>query len=244
MQLLTHPKWIEFLSNVHSATEQLGNPDIIWFRGQGNAKYTLLPSLLRFDNGLSKEEEMFHTFRRFSEKIFHANPSEWETLFNMQHYHIPTRLLDWSETFGVALYFAVNSNNGVDDSAIYLLDPLQLNKECGREKIYRLPYDEDSFKYSDIYWHKKPFKATSPIAVEPVFQNDRIIAQRGTFTVHHNNTQPIETQFPKVVKKITISEEAIPSAKEFLKLANINEFTVYPDVAGIAEFIKKSIGLQ
>lgn len=201
MELLAHPEWIDFLNNVNKATMDLNNPNIVWFRGQGMAKYTLLPSLLRHSNGLQKEQEMFHTFRRFAERIFKNSESEWETLFNMQHYHIPTRLLDWSETFGVALYFAVNNSDGIDDSALYLLDPLKLNEECGKDKVYRLPFDEEEFKYSTIYWQNKPFKANSPIAVEPVFQNDRINAQRGTFTVHHNNTEPIEKQFPKVVKK-------------------------------------------
>jgi hypothetical protein len=239
MQLLSHPKWIDFLDKVHTATNELDNPDIVWFRGQGNAEHTLLPSLLRHKNGLKKEQEMFHTFQRFAERIFQASSSEWKTLFDMQHYHIPTRLLDWSETFGVALYFAVNSNDGINDSAIYLLDPLKLNNECGKNKIFRLPFDEDEYRYSSIYWSYRPFKATSPIAVEPVFQNDRINAQRGTFTVHHDNTEPIEEQFPRVVKKVVIDKEAVLSAKEFLKLANINEFSVYPDIGGIAGFIKK-----
>lgn len=244
MELLTNPKWIEFLSNVNAATKELDNPKIVWFRGQGNAKYPLLPSLLRYNNGLNKEEEMFHTFRRYAEKIFHSNESEWETLFNMQHYHVATRLLDWSETFGVALYFAVNNSNLIEDSAIYLLDPIKLNSKSGKDKIYKLPYDEDDFRYTDIYWKNKPFKASAPIAVEPIFQNDRINAQRGTFTVHHNSKEPIEKQFPDVVKKIILDKEAVPSANEFLKLANINEFSVYPDIGGIAEFIKNSIGLE
>jgi len=244
MKLLTHPKWIAFLDQVNNATRELENPKIMWFRGQGNAKYTLLPSLLRYKNGLRKEEEMFHTFRRFAEKIFRSNESEWETLFNMQHYHVASRLLDWSETFGVALYFAVDNSNQIDDSAIYLLDPLKLNLESGKDKIYKLPYDESDFIYTDIYWRNKPFKASAPIAVEPIFKNDRINAQRGTFTVHHNSKEPIEKQFPNVVKKINLDKEAIPSAKEFLKLANINEFSVYPDIGGIASFIKKSIGLK
>jgi hypothetical protein len=33
--------------------------------------------------------------------------SSWEALSEMQHYRIPTRLLDWTETLAVALFFAL-----------------------------------------------------------------------------------------------------------------------------------------
>jgi FRG domain len=247
MSSLTSKAWTDFLLNIKRAKEELNEPEIIWFRGHGNIKYYLLPSLLRFTNGLANEQVLYHKFRRFSDKIFKSKESEWETLFDMQHYGIPTRLLDWTETFGIALFFAAYnntiSNDLGSDAAIYLLDPIALNKESGLDKIIRVPHEEHEFSYSGIYWDRKPFKANAPIAIEPIFRNDRILAQRGMFTVHHDTIEPIEDKFPHAIKKVILDVSGIPSAQEFLELANINEFSVYPDLAGIANFLKKSSGL-
>ena len=69
-------------------------------------------------------------------------------------------------------------------------------------------------------------------------------AQRGVFTVYDNSTEPIEDRFPDVVRKIVLPTELIPAAVEFLDLSNINEFTVYPDLGGIADFLRNSSGLK
>lgn len=247
MNLLHKESWTNFLIDVRNAQYELGDPEIIWFRGQGNAKYYLLPSLLRYKNGLEKEQMMFHKFRRFADKIFVNKESEWETLFDMQHYGIPTRLLDWTETLGIALYFAAYNNRIHEkggDAAVYLLNPIGLNSQSGVNKIYRLPYDEKNYSYSKIYWEKSPMQANAPIAVEPVLRNDRILAQRGMFTVHHDLIDPIEDVFPQFIKKVILPGDAIDSAEEFLKIANIDEFSVYPDLAGIAGYLNKTSELE
>lgn len=246
MNLLTSNEWIAFLQNIKKAKEELNNPKTIWFRGQGSSNHYLLPSLLRYKNGLELEQNSFHKFRRFADKVFQNKESEWETLFDMQHYGIPTRLIDWTETLGIALFFAAYNNRvfkSGGDAAIYLLNPYELNKESGIDKIYRVPYDEKEYSYSGIYWHKKPFKAAGPIAIEPIFRNDRIIAQRGMFTVHHDNIKPIEDDFPKAIRKVILPNSAIPSALEFLEIANIDEFSVFPDLSGVAGYMKNTSGL-
>src|SRR5262245_26762387 len=103
MSGITSTEWSDFLSAIKQAKADLGNPETLWYRGHPNADFYLLASLLRFNNGLLKEQQLFTDFRKFSDRILKRRASEWETLFEMQHYGVPTRLLDWSETFGIAL---------------------------------------------------------------------------------------------------------------------------------------------
>lgn len=243
---LTSPLWLKFLEDIGKAKAALKKPDMVWYRGHPNANFYLLASLLRYKNGLDKERLLFTNFRKFSDRILKRRDSEWETLFEMQHFGIPTRLLDWSETFGIALFFAATYNQSHHpdkDAAVYLLDPLALNRISGQKQIFRIPEQESSFAYTRIYWDHTPFAATAPIAVEPIFLNDRMLAQRGMFTVHHDEIDPIETSFPKAVKKVILPNAAIPAALEFLELSNLNMFSVFPDMAGMASFLTSTAGL-
>ena len=95
MSGITSPHWTAFLKEIQGAKSDLGNPDILWYRGHPYAEHYLLASLLRYENGLEKEKELFTNFRKFSDRILKRHESEWETLFEMQHYGVPTRLLDW-----------------------------------------------------------------------------------------------------------------------------------------------------
>jgi len=244
---LTSPIWIDFLTSVKHAKDELGNPDILWYRGHANAKFYLLASLLRYKNGLAKEEYLFHSFKKFSDRILHRREHAWETLFDMQHYGVPTRLLDWSETFGIALFFAATYNKSHhpgNNAAIYLLNPTALNEISSVHQIYRLPEDEAIFEYQSIYWRGKPFAPSAPIAIEPIFINDRMLAQRGMFTVHHNKVAPLETAFPDAIKKVTLPSAAIPAALEFLDLSNLNMFSVFPDLPGLSDFLASTSGLE
>ena len=236
--------WSNFLERVSSAKTDLGNPDTVWYRGHTNNQYYLLSSLLRYENGIEKEQYLFDTFKKFSNRIFERRRSDWETLFEMQHYGVPTRLLDWSETFGIALFFACGPYYRAGfDAALYLLNPVELNKQSGISDVYRIPDDEGEFDYKGVYWHKRPFAPQAPISVEPHFINDRMKAQRGMFTVDDDSIESIEERFPRAVRKVTLPSAAISDAQDFLNLANLNPLTVYPDQAGLSEYLRDNSGL-
>ena len=247
MDKLTSPEWNTFLTEIRDAKNAMGEPDLLWYRGHPNSKFYLLATLLRYKNGLQKEQELFNSFRKFSDRLLKRRESEWETLFEMQHYGVPTRLLDWTETFGIALFFASHYNqihHPEKDAAVYLLDPIALNRLSSVNKIYRVPRDEVDFSYTKIYWHQQPFAPSAPIAIEPIFINDRMLAQRGVFTVHHDDDAPIEDKFPSAIKKIILPRAAIPAAMEFLDLSNITQYSVFPDLANITGFLKQTSNLE
>jgi hypothetical protein len=64
------------------------------------------------------------------------------------------------------------------------------------------------------------------------------------FTVHDDSIEPIETKFPTAVKKIILPNNLISAALEFLDLSNITQYSVFPDLAGIAGFLTQSSELK
>jgi hypothetical protein len=74
-------------------------PAEVWYRGHAQDGYNLKPALFRSRRGVRAEQQLFDNYRSFKPEL-----SNWETLFHMQHYGVPTRLLDWTADLATALY--------------------------------------------------------------------------------------------------------------------------------------------
>lgn len=233
-------EWTDFLTAVKDAESELGNPPEVWFRGQSDWSWGLTPSLLRQNNWQSKEKELFIEFKKTASRLFEKRNSEWEILFDMQHYWVPTRLLDWTTVLGVAIAFIIFDDQTDTDSALYVLDPIELNRLSGREEIVDIP-ENKKFNYTEIYLENRPFKAEKPIAIRPGFQTARIQAQKGVFTVHGQDENGLDTTAKDCVRKVRLPKDAKDEAKQFLKWANLDEYTIYPDIVGMSRHIKRKI---
>lgn len=233
--------WNDFLTQVKEAESDLGNPREVWYRGHSSADWELVPSLLREPDWEQKEKELFLEFTKTASRLFDKRTSDWETLFDMQHYWIPTRLLDWSTVMGVAIAFILHSSyDGSDDSALFVLDPGALNNLSGDREIINLPEDK-SFDYKKMYWEHNPVKIEKPRAVRPTQQSDRLRAQKGVFTIHGTHESGFEQCATGCYRKIILPHSAKGEARDFLKWANLDEYTIYPDIVGMAQHIKRKI---
>src|SRR5262245_51635045 len=82
----------------------------LWWRGQ-EQDWDLLPGVYRVGKKYSEEFLTFNFIRRAQSRHVNCpirdNYPSW--LFLMQHYGLPTRLLDWSVSPLIALFFALDN---------------------------------------------------------------------------------------------------------------------------------------
>ena len=93
-----------------------------FFRGHNDSSYTLTPSVYR--NRLVRHEDKF--FKEIISKApndFSSDRTTIEKLVKMQHYGLPTRLLDITTNPLVALYFACDGNPKKDGEVIVFKVP-------------------------------------------------------------------------------------------------------------------------
>lgn len=129
-----------FLKIVFSTQEDINNDDSgeVFYRGHSNSNYKLEPSLFRKNRDgiyryLSNEDKMTRELLTIQATEFLSDKYMLDKLVRMQHYGLPTRLLDVTSNPLVALYFACSEehkdNDGCDvDGQVIIL-------KTGKENI-------------------------------------------------------------------------------------------------------------
>lgn len=248
-----------------------GKNPFIWFRGQSKDK-PLLPSVLREPmNQNTGNVSCYNEFkilvsfsslyRNYTSERFQEKSSEFYSF--MQHYGIPTRLLDWTENAAFALYFAVahGAHDADAQRVVWLMNPGAINQlttnsishapllsdgNLVQARMKMVGYIKDE-KLTEYFWEDEPnFKELSekylqfPLAFYPSSSgNIRIATQKGGFTIHGTDRRPIESFFdnPKIHKyliKLKIIKESVASIREQLQIIGVTPRSVYPDIFGFA----------
>src|ERR1017187_6136020 len=126
----------DFLALVEEAKQHLVGgpedcckPDEFWYRGHDRDTYTLTPTLFRYYDAAEKEKQLFDLHAEIEIAYPGQQAISWETVFKMQHYGIPTRLLDWTAKLWIAVFFALTKN--AINPCVYILNPRRLNWRNG-----------------------------------------------------------------------------------------------------------------
>jgi hypothetical protein len=221
-----------------------------WFRGQVDQHWGLLPKIYRDSENSKYEREMFRDFKLRASayiEIMPKNDMEW--LFIMQHYGMPTRLLDWTESYLIALYFSVISLPG-EDGTVWVTHPWSINQVFHQMETLPTSDTPEFSKYTlDLFAphveEQRKVIAKFPIALRPTRNSPRIIAQKGTFTLHGSEKIGLEEYAANKKKemvniyleKIIIDGGHKQDLLKQLYLAGISCSTIFPELDGLSEDI-------
>lgn len=203
------------------------------FRGVSNSDFKLIPKIGRdaytknFDSSSSEFLIKLQDLEdvTIAEFIKRAVPyldmraySSWDQWTIAQHFGLPTRFLDWTENPLIAAYFSIEGNVN-HNSAIYIINRNQINQNIDSDDPLSL--EDDIVLYT------------------PSYINERIIAQKGLFTVHKNPTLPInENQDINLeITKLIIKSKNKREILETLNWYGINRSFIYPGLEGLANYL-------
>ena len=237
-----------------------------WFRGEPDSDTPLVPQLFRphyknlFD-GDYYENRLLQHFRARA-LTYGRTPHREETdlwLFLARHVGLPTRLLDWTGSALVALYFALKE----DDPIVWMLNPFCLNNMViGREmphilrkqgyNIYALTWypgrEKPNIGNENIRFAwgervdpktKQTIGTTLPVAIPPTYIHSRIPAQKGYFTIHGKQEESLcallDGKEKYVLKKYVIDAGNDKQVMfDQLEVLGVSEAALFPELDGLA----------
>ena len=223
-----------------------------WFRGHGNASWSLEPGWYRASSSIRSigaeyynEATLLENFRLRAPTYLERLPgTDWEWLFLMQHYGLRTRLLDWTESSLIALYFAMRDNAGDVDSAVWAMNPWWLNRQTFGQYVL-FPADDPRAKEHAPLRPEQELKGKLPLAITPIHSSQRIAAQRGVFTIHGNERAALDRLARRkgedrpYLRRMVIPSAHVATVHRELAISGISESLIFPELSGLCREIKE-----
>lgn len=213
---------------------------LLWFRGVSSEDHLPIPKIQRLERKYEPKLEHFlmTQFVLKARKYNYNLRTKLEWLQVMQHYGLPTRLLDWTEGALIGLFFAVRNEN-CNIPSVWIMNPLELNRiVTNKNSIYvtdEIVKDTDDSVLDDyLNYDNLP---SIPIAISPSYIDQRIQVQKSAFTFHGNGySELLSKDVGEKLKffHLRFESNSAHRIKKQLELLGIDESTLFPDLEGIA----------
>jgi FRG domain len=251
------PRWRDFGLPAQSDKKRpFGEEKELWFRGQTDLSLGLTPKFWRPDYERADEAEMRLEFMSVGFPLTNGADSRdgWYWYFLMQHYGCPTRLLDWTTSPLVALYFAVRHPKG-HDAAVWVIDPWRWNRAHIKNlygpaipgwketKSYLLDL-EDAF---DGELEQSETTKKWPMAIEPPHIDRRIAAQGSKFLIFGKEKNMLDSPALNrkrknkgkhaIVDRIIVPRSNAETILSELNNLGVNQRSLFPDLEGLGGYI-------
>lgn len=201
------------------------------------------------------ETKLLQEFQRRAHHYIKAVPEaseilDWLAL--MQHYGAPTRLLDWTLSPYVALYFAIERPSSGSEHAVWAIESNWL--EAATRTILQEPFFPFNLRDRCEKINRTIFSGTNPnivILANPFRMNERLAAQQGVFLTnlsHYDFTisllEMIAPLDKPVVRKLVVSPSARLGLLRELQRMNITGASLFPGLDGFSQSLKVNLELE
>lgn len=218
----------------------------VLYRGQTTDR-ALLPKAARAKSGqswmLEHEQFTLRDFQRLAIPLIAPatrpeSSLEWMAL--AQHHGLATRLLDWTDSPMVALWFAVNplvhGGGHVDAEPV----------------IWALIPNAPEIIQDTSAWAEDPLAVDRTYVVCPRHTAGRIRAQSGWFTLHHRDEAgrlvalDAQKEYQARLRRIRLCPKGSGNGtlREQLHRCGITAATLFPDLGGICDTLNQNVDLS
>ncbi len=245
-------------------TEQEYRPDLdrnrspYVYRGMSDSSFKMYTSLSRNCKGLQKQLEPA-ILENFAKYAINDEPSighsVWRQMILGQHYGLPTRLLDWTQSALVGLNFAMTEENLEEmdkhDCMVWrinmseLVDHLPEPYKYAVNKKHSTIFTVDMLKEltgNSLKQYDTDMGDSSMVIIEPPSLNQRIINQHSFFAVVPTGIDDIEKFLADNTEdtvKYIIDKKLRWRVRDMLDQLNMSERIVYPGLEGLSKWIAR-----
>lgn len=258
---------INNLSNIQSQLGKNLDDVTLFYRGHADKSWKLTPGIYRNDRFIKKEDFLVHNLIRHCPGDFQSCTNSFEKLVKMQHYELPTRLLDISMNPLVGLYFAVSSEKDKDKDGELIIFFIKNSDISNYDDNWAIILSRLSFMAEDIvnvetdpqkwkilisnlrnlqeplpYLHSQS-DLNRVICVLPKLDNPRIIRQHGAFFLFgiEGGKKENMAKLESSIIKCNIPAKKKKDILKQLDQLGINEKFCFPEIDKVAHYFKGNL---